>query len=94
MVGKKTTADTGNVNSNSVGKRKAYVDSNNNESPKNVRCDQNKPMRGFLSSCEEKWPWLKYNEDIMFCIYCMEFPSITNSAHYKKKTLYRWMYSF
>ena len=31
VVGKKTTAGTGNVNSYSIGKRKADVDSYNNE---------------------------------------------------------------
>ena len=84
VVGKKTTAGTGNVNSISIGKRKADVDSNNNESSKHVRYEKNKRVRGYIQSWEEKWPWLKYNEDKMFCIYCMEFPSIANPAHSKK----------
>ena len=89
MVGKKTIAGTENVNSNSVGKRKVNVDSNNNDSSKHVRYDKNKRMRGYVSSCKEKWPWLKYNEDKMFCIYCMEFPRIGNPAHSKKTNTYR-----
>ena len=54
VVGKKNTAGTGNVNLNSVGKRKANVDSNNNESSKHVRHDKKKPIRGYISSGEKK----------------------------------------
>ena len=48
VVGKKTTAGTGNVNSISIGKRKADVDSNNNESSKHVRYETNKRVRGYI----------------------------------------------
>ena len=73
VVGKKTTAGTGNVNSISIGKRKADVDSNNNESSKHVRYEKNKRVRGYIQSWEEKWPWLKYNEDKMFVYIAWNF---------------------